>query len=196
MFDAVNFLREYGSTDELRARGIALGPNDQRTIVNLLVEQVEFANRNQELRRARRPFHPERLKALFASEWPGVIRSKGFFWLATRMAEVGEWAQAGAASRTSRAGLWWAAIRRSAWPTDEAEKAEILCERREPYGDRRQELVLIGINMDEAGLRAALNRSLLTDEELAAGPKHWKKLHDPFPDWNQPGPVDSPAASA
>jgi G3E family GTPase len=42
--DAVNFLREYVSTDDLRARGIALGPEDTRTIVDLLVDQVEFAN--------------------------------------------------------------------------------------------------------------------------------------------------------
>jgi G3E family GTPase len=42
--DAANFLREYGSSDDLRARGIALGPDDERTIVDLLVDQVEFAN--------------------------------------------------------------------------------------------------------------------------------------------------------
>jgi G3E family GTPase len=134
--------------------------------------------------RDRRPFHPTRLHELLASEWPGVIRSKGFFWLATRMIEVGEWAQAGAACRTGRAGLWWAAVERSAWPADEGTRAEILQSWEEPYGDRRQELVLIGIKMDEATLRAGFDRCLLTDAELALGPKAWKKLPDPFADWD------------
>ncbi|HVW27882.1 MAG TPA: zinc metallochaperone GTPase ZigA [Polyangiaceae bacterium] len=263
--DAANFLRECGSTDDLRARGIALGSEDARTVVDLLVDQVEFANvlvvsktdlvtaddlarlegilhhlnpsahiaRAEHGRvplsavldtglfdhdkaasyagwakelagvhtpeteeygiasfvyRARRPFHPERLGALFASEWPGVLRSKGFFWLASRMSEVGSWSQAGPACRTERAGFWWAAVRTSAWPTDAAALAEIRRDWREPFGDRRQELVLIGIGMNESAMRARLDRCLLTEKEFAAGPKAWARYRDPFPSW---GPVSA-----
>jgi G3E family GTPase len=261
--DAASFLREYGSTDDLRARGIALGPEDERTIVDLLVDQVEFANvlvvskaelvsdadlarlegilhhLNPEARivrathgraplssvldtglfddakaatyagwakelagihtpeteeygigsfvyRSQRPFHPARLHAYFASEWPGVLRSKGFFWLASRMAEVGSWSQAGPACRAGRAGFWWAAVPRAAWPSGEDAIAEIRSGWVEPFGDRHQELVLIGIGMDEAELRAGFDRCLLTDAELEAGPEAWKRLPDPFPSW---GPV-------
>jgi G3E family GTPase len=136
------------------------------------------------------------LQEFLASEWPGVLRSKGFFWLATRMAEVGEWAQAGAACRTSRAGFWWAAIQESGWPTDEAARAEIRRDWGEPYGDRRQEIVLIGVNMDEASLRAGFERCLLNDIELSRGPKVWKQLPDPFPSWSETPAMNATSASA
>jgi G3E family GTPase len=260
--DAVNFLREYASTDDLRQRGLALGPEDERTIVDLLVDQVEFADvlvlsktdlvdhadaarlerilhhlnpdarivravhgrapldavlgtgRFDEARaaaragwarelagihtpeteaygissfvyQARRPFHPARFHAFLASEWRGVLRSKGFFWLATRMCEVGSWSQAGPACHTSRAGLWWAAIAPSAWPSAPDAVAQIRARWQEPYGDRRQEMAFIGIGMDERALRARFDCCLLTDAELAAGPAAWREMPDPFPRWGE-----------
>jgi G3E family GTPase len=51
------------------------------------------------------------------------------------------------------------------------------------HGDRRQEIVVIGIAMDEAALRARFEACLLTDEELAAGPSAWAAFRDPFPEW-------------
>ncbi len=269
--DAANFLREYASTDDLRERGIAIGPEDQRTIVDLLVDQVEFANvlviskadlvsrsdlerlegilhhLNPEARlvraehgrvrvdavlgtglfddakaatyagwikelagihtpeteeygigsfvyRARRPFHPVRIHAFFASEWPGVLRSKGFFWLASRMAEVGSWSQAGPACHTQRVGFWWAASPATSWPTDPSAVADLRRDFEGPYGDRRQELVLIGIGMDEAALRAGLDRCLLTDAELELGPEGWRAFGDPFPSWGDaPGQYEASA---
>jgi G3E family GTPase len=269
--DAQNFLREYGSMEDLRARGIALSPADERTIADLLVDQVEFANvialtkadlvtyedverlegivhhLNPDARvvrapfgrlalkhivdtglfddakasqsagwakelagihtpeteeygissfvfRARRPFHPGRLSAFFASEWPGVLRSKGFFWLATRMNEVGSWSQAGAACRTMRAGFWWAGVPEEAWPTDDERRREIRTPWHEPFGDRRQELVLIGIRMDEAALRAGFERCLLNDVEMGLGPEQWRSLPDPFAPWGETGAEPSKVA--
>jgi G3E family GTPase len=261
--DSLNFLKEYGSTDDLRQRGIALSDADERTLVDLLIAQVEFANvlllsktdlvsaqelarlkaivhhLNPEARvltaergrvqlgdvldtglfddaksasyagwakelagdhtpetleygissfvyRSRRPFHPQRLHDLLGSEWPGVIRSKGLLWVASRAAEVISWSQAGAACRTERAGYWWAAIQRSAWPKDDAALAEIRSEWEEPYGDRRQELVLIGIDMDELALRHKLDSCLLTSAEMRRGTKAWRTFSDPFPVWDRP----------
>jgi G3E family GTPase len=259
--DAASFLDEYASREDLDARGAALGADDRRLLVDLLVEQVEFANvlvlskidrvsasalarleavlrqlnpgarRVRALHgqlpltevldtglfdhaqaetssgwaralsgihtpeteefgvssfvfRSRRPFHPERLQEFLAREWRGVLRSKGFFWLATRMAEVGGWSQAGAVGRSARAGLWWAAVPRSAWPDDPAAVSEIRSRWRQPHGDRRQEIVVIGMDMDEAELRRGFRRCLLTDSELAGGPRRWRRLPDPFPRWD------------
>jgi len=104
--------------------------------------------------RARRPFHPERFhRFLYEGEWDNgaLLRSKGFFWLASRHDHAGTWSQAGAAGR------WLAAVPREHWPEDAAIRAEVLQDWAEPYGDRRQELVFIGQNVDEARLRAELD---------------------------------------
>ena len=258
--DAFNFLRDYGSTDYLADRGESLGEEDQRTVVNLLVDQVEFCdvivlnktdlldaaelerldgllkNLNPradivrarfgqvplerildtgrfdfaaaaeapgwlaELRgehvpeteeygitsfvyRARRPFHPERFHDWINQEWPGVVRSKGYFWLASRPTMVGSWSQAGAVVRHELAGLWWAAVPRDRWPQDEEGLAAIRARWDDAVGDAQQELVLIGIDMDEAALRARLDACLLNDTEYASSPAAWTQLPDPFPRW-------------
>ena len=258
--DAFNFLRDYGSTDYLADRGESLGEEDQRTVVNLLVDQVEFCdvivlnktdlldaaelerldgllkNLNPradivrarfgqvplerildtgrfdfaaaaeapgwlaELRgehvpeteeygitsfvyRARRPFHPQRFHEWINQEWPGVVRSKGYFWLASRPTMVGSWSQAGAVVRHELAGLWWAAVPRDRWPQDEEGLAAIRARWDDAVGDAQQELVLIGIDMDEAALRAHLDACLLNDTEYASSPAAWTQLPDPFPRW-------------
>jgi len=260
--DARNFLQDYESSDFIAQRGQSLGEEDQRTVVDLLVEQVEFCDvivvnkgdlvtvdemarltailhtlnpraeivvsafgkvaldkvlatekfsfeqaRNapgwlKEMRgehvpeteeygissfsyRRHRPFHPQRFWDLIRSEWAGVVRSKGFFWLASRMEFVGEWSQAGGICRHQAAGLWWAAVEDADWPSDEAYRLEILKRWQPPYGDRRQELVFIGMNMDEADIVRRLDACLLDDDELAAGPLAWRKLRDPFPRWRK-----------
>lgn len=258
--DAYNFLREYESHDLLRARDIGLGEEDQRTIAELLLDQVEFAdililnktdllpqeeqkrleailhalnprariiptsfgrihpkqllhtamfdlkeaakapgwyqnlqgNHTPETEeygissfvyRARRPFHPLRFQTFLNTSWEGVIRSKGFFWLATRMNETGLWSQAGGICRTNLAGYWWSGVPRSEWPKDPSLRQKILQYFDGPYGDRRQEIVLIGLNMDETMLRACFDACLLTNEEMALGPETWKQFPDPFPSW-------------
>ena len=258
--DAYNFLRDYGSQDSLHSRGESLGEEDQRTVVDLLIEQIEFCdvlvlNKTdlitedertrlmavlrslnprakieiaqfgkvgldkvlstglfdfdeasqapgwlKELRgehtpeteeygitsfvyRARRPFHPARLFRLCEEEWPGVMRSKGFFWLASRPGYAGSWSQAGGVSRYGLAGRWWASVPRERWPDDPESLAFIQENWLDGVGDARQELVLIGTAMDEAALRKRFDDCLLTDEELAQGPEIWLWYEDPFPEW-------------
>ncbi len=138
--------------------------------------------------RARRPFHPQRFWELIHEEWPGVLRSKGIFWLASRMEQCGIWSQAGASCRVEPGGWWWAASPEQ--PDDPAFQAELATVWSEPWGDRRQELVLIGQEMDEPALRARLESCLLTDDELALGPAQWATFPDPFGSWDLPLPVD------
>ncbi len=258
--DAFNFVRDYGSRDVLADRGESLGDEDERTVVDLLVDQIEFADvlvlsktdlvspddlamveafcrqlnplarivrgdrgvvpldqildtglfdmeraqtaagwrqalefgktpETEEygvssfVYRARRPFHPERLKAVFDSGWPGVWRSKGFFWLATRMNFVGSWSQAGGAATHEWGGYWWAAFPPERRPKDPESRAFLSNVWRSPYGDRRQEIVLIGKDMDVAALTAMFDEALLTPEEYRRGEKAWARLSDPFPAW-------------
>ena len=133
--------------------------------------------------RARKPFHPERLWRWFGEEWPGVIRSKGHFWIATRPDFCANWSQAGAISRNELAGMWWAATPDEYWP-DDIQHLTMIRERwQKPYGDRQQEIVLIGIGMHQETLIKAFDACLLTDEEEALGENGWKAFPDPFPVW-------------
>jgi G3E family GTPase len=139
--------------------------------------------------RARRPFHPGRLWRLLHQEWPDVIRAKGFFWLATRGEVGGSLSQAGGTCRHGPAGVWWAAQDRSEWPTDDPElEAEIVAEwygdpDDNSIGDRRQELVLIGLDLD-AAWQERFDACLLDDAEWALGPDGWRRFDDPFPAWD------------
>jgi G3E family GTPase len=133
--------------------------------------------------RARRPLHPARWKRFIESELRGVIRAKGFFWLATRMPWAGSWQLTGAIGRHEAAGFWFAAVPEARWPTDAQWRRSIGALWEEPYGDRRQEMVFIRVEMDEAALRRELDACLLSDVEMRGGPKAWGKLADPFPAW-------------
>ncbi len=132
---------------------------------------------------ARRPFHPQRFHAFVAAEWPGVVRSKGFFWLASHPTLAGTWSQAGAVARHGPAGYWWAAVPPERWPDDPESVALIRAKWDDSVGDARQEIVLIGVDMDEFELRRCLDACLLTDDEMAQGPDAWTTWHNPFPDW-------------
>lgn len=133
--------------------------------------------------RARRPFHPQRFWHAVNHQLEGVIRSKGYFWLASRPEYAAMWSQAGAVARHGYAGHWWASIPRERWPQDEESLAFIARHWQEGIGDARQELVFIGIEMDDDQVRNALEHALLTPAEMAAGPAHWVTLPDPLPEW-------------
>ncbi|MCD0163230.1 GTP-binding protein [Deinococcus sp. 6YEL10] len=134
--------------------------------------------------RARRPFHPARFHAVIHGEFPGVIRSKGHFWLATRPELAGRWSQAGALANLDVAGRWWAAVPTERWPATPEFMAYLKGVWHEGTGDARQELVFIGTNLDRDGVTARLDAALLTDPEMAAGPAGWAGLPDPFPRWS------------
>lgn len=262
--DALNFFRDYEESAFLKDRDLALNEADERTVVDLLIDQVEFADvlvlnkcdlagaeevqrlegvlrklnprarlihatrsrvpldtvldtgrfdfeqaaknpgwlrvlRGEEtseadeygvssfVYRARRPFHPQRFWKTIGRDWPGVVRSKGWFWLATRMRFVGEWSHAGGACNYRPAALWWAAVPQERWPDDRETLRRIWSDWEKPWGDRRQELVLIGCGMDEAALRRMLDTCLLTDAEMARGEAAWAKFTDPFAPWQTAG---------
>ena len=134
--------------------------------------------------RARRPFHPARFKAFLERTWPGLIRAKGLFWLATRPQWVGDMSLAGAICRTGGMGFWWAAVPREGWP-EHPEWRKLLRQNWMPgWGDRRQELVFIGKGMDEAAIRKALEGCLVGPTEGAVfDPATYRALADPFPAW-------------
>ncbi|MBK7750894.1 MAG: GTP-binding protein [Candidatus Obscuribacter sp.] len=259
--DSYNFMQDYEDGVELKDRNLGISEEDDRSIADLLVDQVEFANvivlnktdllepkKLDELRsvikhlnpdariveskfgqidcknilntglfdftkaaeapgwmkemrgehvpeteeygissfvyRARRPFHPERFVAFLDKPWDGVIRSKGFFWLASRMDFAVDWSHAGGSCRLQPGHQWWACIDKSEWPDDEAFLAEIKEECHGEYGDRRQECVFIGIHMDRAWIEDELNACLLTDDEMALGERVWSTYADMLPsDW-------------
>ncbi|WP_273819745.1 MULTISPECIES: zinc metallochaperone GTPase ZigA [Pseudomonas] len=261
--DGMNFLLDYQAAESLASRGETLGEDDERSITDLLIEQVEFADviliskidlissqeREelmailarlnaqaeiipmvmgevplakilntgrfdferasqapgwlQELRgehvpeteeygiastayRARRPFHPERFFDFINRPWVNgrLLRSKGFFWLASKYQEAGSWSQAGGLMRHGFAGRWWRFVPKQHWPQDEDSIAAIMQNWAAATGDCRQELVFIGQGIDFAQLTADLDGCLLSDDEMALGVEGWRLLHDPFGPWH------------
>ena len=257
VIDAFNFLKDYASMDMLHERGESLGEEDERCVVDLLIDQIEFcdvliinkidlinAEEQQQLLailhrlnprakiqiaefskvpldsilnthlfdfeqaaeapgwlkelrgehtpeteeygihsfvyRARRPFHPERFYQLTQNEWQGVIRSKGFFWLASTPTVAASWSQAGAMARHGMAGYWWASIPPEQWPQDAESLAEIRKYWDKQVGDARQEIILIGMQMDQQQLTSEFDACLLNDDEMALGPHAWQSFNNPF----------------
>ncbi|HCO00754.1 MAG TPA: 4-hydroxytetrahydrobiopterin dehydratase, partial [Methylophaga sp.] len=134
---------------------------------------------------ARRPFHPQKFFEFLHQDWPcgKLIRSKGYFWLASRPQFAGQWNQAGGIARYGFAGMFWKAIPENRWPQDEESQKTIKESWQEPFGDMRQELVFIGQNLNAEMVTAELDACLLNDSELLAGKQLWETLPDPFPAW-------------
>ena len=139
---------------------------------------------------ARRPFHPEKLYQFFSNAFDftraengKLLRSKGFFWLASRPQWAGQWSQAGGIAQHGAAGMFWKAIPKENWPDDEEQVQYIMEKWVEPFGDMRQELVFIGQDIKPEIITAELDKCLLNDDELLQGQSYWKTLKDPFPSW-------------
>ncbi len=136
---------------------------------------------------ARRPFHPDRAFEFFhnTEKFGKLLRSKGYFWLASRPEFAWQWSQAGGIARYGFAGMFWHAVPRDKWPKDEASLENILNSWEEPFGDMRQELVFIGQGLNRKAMTAALDRCLLAEEDVLKGKEHWLTLNDPFPAWKE-----------
>ena len=130
--------------------------------------------------RARRPFVPKRLMEFMGPPIPGLIRSKGYFWLCTRMDHAGNFQLAGQLKDYGLAGTWYSSIPEERWTPDMREFIEK--EWVEPFGDRRQEIVFIGSDneIDQEGITRKLDACLITDTELN---EDYSKYPDPFPPW-------------
>lgn len=254
VIDGLNFYKDYMEAYDLNDKNMGLGPEDQRTIADLLISQVEFADililnkldlineeekinlkgilhklnpkakiieskqskvdvnqllntnlfnfeaamnnpgwmlelRGHETKeteeygissfvfKERRPFHPERLWNLLIHLPQEVIRSKGFFWLASKPEVVGLWSQAGRSSTIEPRGQWLAAMDMNEWEVDEEELEAVKKTWHPDFGDRVQELVFIGQNFSQKNfmenLTQKLEAALLTEEELKKGRDFW-----------------------
>ena len=145
--------------------------------------------------RARRPFHPVRLMNFLTQLGGklGLIRSKGYFWLATRNDWVGLWSQASRLFDLRPVALWWDRFPEAQWPDDPERRERIRATFQPPYGDRRQEIVFIGQGMHPHRVTEALDACLLTEAEYATGPTGWAAYPDPLPAW--PDAADAELAS-
>jgi G3E family GTPase len=259
--DAYNFPKDFGSGDTVWTRKMNDDPEDTRSIVNLLTDQIEFANvillnkcdlvpkeqaeeleailrklnpRAQVIRtelgnielnkilntglydealeassaawmeelekehtpeteeygissfvfRDKRPFHPQRFWNYIQSDWPAsIIRSKGLFYIASRMNEAISWSQAGGSLKAEPAGVWWASMPfqqriRYASYLDNQEWIESRWDKR--FGDRMNELVLIGQYPEVGKITYELTACLMTDREMDLLEKG-AKIKDPWP---------------
>lgn len=136
--------------------------------------------------RARRPFHPERFWNALHADWPGLLRAKGIFWLATRLDRMGVWSQAGPVARIQGGNYWWAAVSPDLYPDDDEFRSRLTKIWDAQVGDCRQELVFIGVDMPEHDMRRQLDNALLTADEMRGGVEHWLNFNDPMPAWPNP----------
>jgi G3E family GTPase len=134
--------------------------------------------------RNQKPFHPSRLWKYLNEEYPmGIIRAKGLFWLASRPNEAINFSQAGGSSRLEKAGVWWMSMpyaERIKYPSFIENQQYIESKWHKVWGDRMNELVFIGQDIDQATMIAALEKCLLQDEEMNFM-EDSTRFADPFP---------------
>ncbi len=259
--DAASFLRDYNAAEALQERGESLGEDDHRTVTDLLIDQIEFAdvivlnkldlvsnaqvleveaiikalNPGAKIRKAThgqvplecvldtglfdyekaarsagwirelqgehtpeteeygissftyrtpQPFDAEKLWAFLHNNdnWRGVLRSKGFFWVAADHRIAYEWAQAGGISDVEPSGMWWAAVPREHWGHPDGQRPDQRPGWHPRFGDRTQQIVFIGQQMNEAAMRASLDACLLEERLADADSESWAGLPNPFPE--------------
>ncbi|OJV19115.1 MAG: GTP-binding protein [Dyadobacter sp. 50-39] len=133
--------------------------------------------------RDQRPFHPKRFWDYLSQNWPsGVIRSKGLFWIASRQNDALNWSQAGGSVRAESAGVWWASM-----PLSQRLRYQAYLDNRAQiesrwgrFGDRQNELVIIGQDLNRELIVSELQACLCTDAELVQMEKGLA-FNDPFP---------------
>ncbi|MBL7553018.1 GTP-binding protein [Frankia sp. AgB1.9] len=130
--------------------------------------------------RARRPLHPVRLFHAVDDLVAGVVRSRGWFWVASCPGQRLSWDHVGGAVRVAPDGRWRAEL-----PSSPRERQSLVSpDPAEPwdpcYGDRTQELALIGLHAEPARIVETFAGCLLTDAELALGRDVWRTWPDPF----------------
>ncbi|MGZ9707116.1 GTP-binding protein [Pseudomonas sp. GNP013] len=128
--------------------------------------------------RERAPFHPQRLLDFLQRPWCNgrLLRSKGYFWLASRHLETGLLVQSARQFQWDYVGRWWHFVEPAQWPRDEYRLQSLMTKWDSIVGDCRQELVFIGQGMDTDRLQRELDNCLLSVEEIAAGPPAWQAL--------------------
>ncbi len=133
--------------------------------------------------RSQKPFHPERLWHYLDVDYPStIIRAKGLFWLASRRNEAINFSQAGGSLRIDHAGVWWASMtyeERIQYPDFVYNQQLIESKWSAQFGDRINELVFIGQNIDKPALMDELNACLITNEEMEAYQRQ-ELFADPF----------------
>ncbi|WP_332853542.1 GTP-binding protein [Duganella sp. S19_KUP01_CR8] len=143
--------------------------------------------------RDRRPLHPQRFDHFLDQAFPGLIRAKGYVWLASRPDWAVAYSRAGKIASVEPVGQWWAASDEEIWPPKgDPDRLAIEAAWAEPYGDRLNELVFIGRDMEPGAIEAAFETCVLSDVELAAGTAAWRNYADPFPDWEREDQPQTP----
>ena len=134
--------------------------------------------------RNQKPFHPERFWKYLNEEYPsGVIRAKGLFWLASRPNDAINFSQAGGSSRLERAGVWWISMpfnERINYQSFVDNKEYIESKWHKQWGDRMNELVFIGQDIDKEKMIADLENCLLQDIDQKQFESK-RGFVDPFP---------------
>jgi G3E family GTPase len=134
--------------------------------------------------RSTEPLHPWRFSSFMDHPFAGLIRAKGYVWVASQPEWVVSYSRAGNVATHEPVGRWWAAASRERWPAQGTPQREAIDSRwREPWGDRLNEVVFIGRGMDRAGIEQAWQAVHLTADEIRQGMRAWTKLPDPFPTW-------------
>jgi G3E family GTPase len=134
--------------------------------------------------RSRRPFHPERFWNYLNDNWhSNIIRSKGLFWLASRKDDALNWSQAGGSLRAERAGVWWCSMsykERIRYASFLDNKEEIEAKWDKQFGDRQNELVIIGKGLNKESIIRELDDCLCDENEIAAM-ERGDTFYDAFP---------------